>query len=737
MWPRHSRPAPAGARVAAIAVALVALIALCGLGCSDRSLPPTPEVRIERLADRTRIVGAEAVLEVQHAPFRLSLLAVDGALLAAQPEAGGGFRYERDGAAYDLTDWQGEDDRPDGVDFRVATSEDGGDGSSGPALVRVRFLRPRTVEVELRPGEPDTLTAVGARWSSPADEAIYGLTERLRDSPPLAPGTIDIPVDDIRPPEVGSLDRRGESVEMFILPTFSLYAPFYHSSNGYGLAVQGTMPGVFDVARSEPGAISLRFETGTRPESKALTLALYVGPEHATILDEYTAQRGRPFVPPEWAFSNWRWRGELEVGAPAALDGTLVNAQLAEDVSMFDALGIPAGVYMFDRPVFPGNYGLARFAWDEERLPNPQAMLASLGRRGYRTVLWSSLWACGSEPGDTGFQVRALGYLAPGPAGAPPECSDTGEGRFILDPTNPAAYGWYKAKLRDFVAHNGIDGIKLDRGEEHIASAASDVWADGRNGREVHNDYPNLQAKLHFEAMQEAKPDGDFLVFARAGYAGAQQWAIVWGGDIPGSESFGAGRGTDLGLRSAIVSQQRAAFMGFPIWGSDTGGYYEFKDREVFARWIEFSAFSGIMEIGGVGAHAPWAMPTDPAVDPEMIEIYRRYTRLRETLKPYVVAAAREAGATGMPIVRPMPFHDRSDPELRDLWQQYMFGPDLMVAPVWRSGERMQTVYFPRGRWRSYWDRSRVYEGPSRSELEAPLDSIPVFVRDGAEVPGP
>jgi alpha-glucosidase (family GH31 glycosyl hydrolase) len=182
--------------------------------------------------------------------------------------------------------------------------------------------------------------------------------------------------------------------------------------------------------------------------------------------------------------------------------------------------------------------------------------------------------------------------------------------------------------------------------------------------------------------------------------------------------------------------------MGIPIWGSDVGGYYQFKDREVFARWIEFGTFSGIMEIGGTGTlidpgtHAPWDMPTEPRYDQELIDIYRRYTQLRHALQPYIVAAAREA-ATGMPIVRPMPFADRKDRELADLWDQYLFGPDLLVAPVWKVGERQRTVYLPRGRWRSYWDQSQVFRGRRTITVDAPLDTIPVFVRDGAEVPGP
>jgi alpha-glucosidase (family GH31 glycosyl hydrolase) len=440
-------------------------------------------------------------------------------------------------------------------------------------------------------------------------------------------------------------------------------------------------------------------------------------------------------VPPDWAFLHWRWRDELHTGTPAMLDGTAVNAEVAEDVQMYEALGIPPGVYHFDRPVLVGNYGFAQWVWDETRLPNPGAMLQSLRNRGYRLMIWSSLWTCGSNPGDNGLEAQTLAYHVPGPGGSP-NCADVNGTSFILDPTNPAAQAWWRDKVAAFLAANGIQGIKLDRGEEHIPSETTDVYADGRTGREVRNDYPTLQAKIHYDALHSAFPDGDFVLFSRPAYTGTARYAIFWGGDIPGSETLGGGAGTDLGLRSAIISQQRAAFLGVPIWGSDTGGYYEFKDRDVFARWLEFSAFSGIMEIGGKGARAPWHMPTTPAYDQEMIDIYRRYTRLRVTLQPYIVAAAQQA-ATGLPIVRPMPFHDRRDRRLADRWDQYLFGPDLMVAPVWKIGERRRTVYFPRGRWRSYWDRTQKFSGPRTVAFDVPLDTILVFERVGATVPGP
>ena len=686
--------------------------------------PARVETRISSKVVRVQTKAAMA--EVRRAPFRLRVLA-DRKTLVREQSTGGLF-YERAGAAHGLGDVRDARAIADGVQLDVETDE------GSPATLTLRFLTSRTLEVALDPPDAASVSAAGERLRSPSKERLYGLTERLRDSPLVAPGVIDVPQDDIKPPEVGSLDRRGETVEMRVVPTLSVYAPFYQSSFGYGLAVAGTTFGVFDLAKTDPGTVSFRFETGTAPATKRLVFEVFVGPDYATILDEYTNVVGRPIVPPSWAFLHWRWRDELHVGPPALLDGAQVNAELADDVLMYDALGIPPGVYLFDRPVLAGEYGFGQWRWDEVRLPNPESMLQSLKRRGYHLMIWSGMWACGNTPGDNGVEAQALGYLVPGPGG-PPHCADIGGTSFIVDVTNPAAQSWWRDKVAAFVRTYGIQAIKLDRGEEHIPSEATDVWADGRTGREVRNDYPTLQAKIHHDALASAFGD-DFLLVSRPAYSGTQHWSTFWGGDIPGSESFGSGAGTDLGLRSAIISQQRAAFMGIPIWGSDTGGYYEFKDREVFARWIEFSAFSGFMEIGGHGTHAPWDMDTTPAYDTEMIDIYRRYTRLRVTLQPYIVAAAAEA-SSGLPIVRPMPFADRKDPKLGDLWDQYLFGPDLLVAPVWKVGQRSRTVYLPRGKWRSYWDASKVFTGRRTVTVDVPLDTIPVFVRAGADVPKP
>jgi alpha-D-xyloside xylohydrolase len=709
-------------RTAVPAIILALLLAGCG-----GTVPATaPSTTVERLPDRIRLHTAAATAEIRRDPYRLRVFRQDGTTLYTAEREQGGVFYERDGTTQQLTQVRSDVDVDGGVELSVATTED------QAASVTVRFITARTLELTIEPPSPETVAAVGDRFDTPDDELIYGLTERLRDSRPLPP--TGVPTEELTPVEVGTLNRRGESVEMYVRPTFSLYAPFYQSSRGYGLAVVGTTVGAYDVAKTDPHVLSFRFETANTRASQRLRFHLFVGPAYATILDEYTALTGRPLVPPAWAFLHWRWRDELALGAPVPLDGTPINPQVAEDVTMYEQLGIPAGVYIFDRPWTPCEFGFSRFAWDDARLPNVSEMLAAMRRRGYKLVVWSATWTCGNQPGDNGADALSLGFLAPGTI-FPPRCANTGGSDFILDATNPAAREWWRDKIAAFVKAYDIDGLRLDRGEEFIPSAASDIWADGRNGREVHNDFPTLQAKIHYDALTAARGN-DFVLWSRPGYGGTQRFAVFGGGDYPGSTFLGGGPGTDLGLRAAIIAQQRVAFMGFPIWGSDGGGNYEFKQRDVFARWIEFNAFSGLMIIGGTGNHAPWNMPTQPAYDSEMIDIYRRYTQLRARLQTYITTAAVDAGKSGLPLARPLVFDYPDDPNVLDRWDEYLFGPDLLVAPVWRNGERARDVYLPRGDWRSFWDDSLRYDGPTTITVDVPLDRIPVFISGDARNPG-
>ena len=304
--------------------------------------------------------------------------------------------------------------------------------------------------------------------------------------------------------------------------------------------------------------------------------------------------------------------------------------------------------------------------------------------------------------------------------------------------TNPAAQAWWRDKVAAFVRANGIDGIKLDRGEEHIPSEATDLWADGRTGREVRNDYPTLQAKIHHDALAQRLPAATSCSSRAPATPARSSGRRSGAATSPAARTSARGPGTDLGLRSAIISQQRAAFMGIPIWGSDTGGYYEFKDREVFARWIEFSAFSGIMEIGGHGTHAPWDMPTTPAYDTEMIDIYRRYTQLRVDAP----VLHRRGGRRGRRQACRSCVRCRS-PTARTASSR-ICGTSTSSDPTcsWRrcgrSGQRSRTRLLPAREVAQLLGRDRGRSRDRRTvTVDVPLDTIPVFVRDGADVPKP
>ena len=129
-------------------------------------------------------------------------------------------------------------------------------------------------------------------------------------------------------------------------------------------------------------------------------------------------------------------------------------------------------------------------------------------------------------------------------------------------------------------------------------------------------------------------------------------------------------------------------------------------------------------------------MPREPRFDSELIEIYRAMVQLHHDLIPYLRRYARIAAERGIPIARPLVLAWPDDPRVRDLWDQYLYGDDLLVAPVWREGAREREVFLPPGAWEDFWDATRVFEGPITLKVSAPLGRIPVFVRAGAIVPG-
>jgi alpha-D-xyloside xylohydrolase len=689
---------------------------------------PAGALIVTDLGSSVQLATPELTVTVDKAPFRLSV--ADAGATTILEEAPGApnasLAYFRGASEFRVTQVNAYLQSGDRVDFTCGTSE-------GPtATVAVRFPDDGTFFVELAPPTPATVTEAAETFVAPAGERYYGLTERIVGSEGPLGATSEL-----IPQAVGSLDRRGELVKMSVAATISIYAPFFHGSNGYGVFVDGPMQGSFDLAKTVSDRLTMRFNF--ERSSGSFRYWVFHGPDHARIVDRYTQLTGRPWQPPRWAYKHMRWRDEHHTGVTSLLDGVAVNADLVEDVTMYEALGFPTpGWYNLDRPWSPGaskggcpELGFARFTLDPARFPNATQMIASLRARGTRTVVFDAPWACGdqSDPLDNAYEAHLFGYYAPN---SPDH----------IDFTNPAATLWWQDKFGAFVTSTGISGFKLDRGDETAPSAITDVYFDGRNGLQLHNDYPRLYVKAYADRLQAVLPD-DWVTMARPGYAGSQAYGLYWGGDTTGAELFGLNAGTDKGLRGAILSLQHLAFMGFPNWGTDTGGYYQFKQRDVFGRWLEFSALCPVMEIGGgtklgdpFGPHAPWAMPTTPTNDFEMAAIYRLYTWLHHELVPYSYSEGIGAHATGHPIATPLVFEWPNDPNLAGLFDEYLYGPSLLVAPIWQNGSRARDVYLPAGAWTNFWNDDDVRTGPvSVAGASTPLGRLPLWVRLGSIIP--
>jgi len=647
------------------------------------------------------------IVKVWSNPFGLQILSKEKEVvtMTSNYSTSHSLYYSRNGEKYYLESLTSKENIENGVALHFRTTEGGG------AKVTVSFATDRSVKVTLSLDKTDGWLWAGQDMQLFNEEAIYGLTERISSS------YLD---SELYPKEIGSLNRRGEWIPMIVIRSIGIYTPFYHSSRGYGLYVDSTFYGIYDVGQQKADRLRFTFNTA-KGHDPILTYYLFYGPSHDAILDEYTSLTGRPFIPPLWAFGHWRWRDE-DAFVTGELDGHIINGQVAEDVLKYEEFGFPIGNYMIDRPWTPGDQGFAEFAWDETRFPNPDAMRKSLFDRGYHLIIWGAPWAIGWDPGQNGYEAEQYGYYAP-------------HSRTFIDFTNPAAYEWWKNKVLNFSLADNVHGWKLDRGDEDQPSTWFDIYWDGRSGAEVRNAYPVIYQKCYFDAMQEAYGD-DFVNVFRAGYSGSQQYGIANNGDVRGALSKNPDDSTDLGLRSSIISQLRCAFMGFPIWGSNTGGYQEFRNREVFARWLEFSAFSALMDIGGTGNHAPWDMPTEPQFDEEMIDIYRYYTKLHHELAPYIHEYAQSSAQTGRAVSRPLVFDYPDDPNVKDMWDEYFYGPDMLVAPVWKIGVRQRDVYIPAGEFIDYWNPSETVVGPDTISADVPLNHIPIYIRKGSKIMG-
>ena len=292
----------------------------------------------------------------------------------------------------------------------------------------------------------------------------------------------------------------------------------------------------------------------------------------------------------------------------------------------------------------------------------------------------------------------------------------------VIDLTNPAAYNWFKDRvIKECSLNIGIDGWMADFGE--YLPTDDIVLHSGRSPMLEHNRWPALWAKCNYDAVAENGQLGNVVYFMRAGAKGSQKHALMlWAGDQCVDFS------RHDGLCTVICAALSAGISGCGLHHSDIGGYTSLfgnkRTKEVFLRWAEMAAFTPMMRTHESNR------PDENFQYYNDEDCMRQLARLVEIfimLAPYTKSVVKENADRGIPVQRPMFFHDESDPNLYDLQFQYMYGPDVVVAPVCKASQSEWSLYLPKGQWKHLWT-NQLY-GRGMVTVPAPLGCPPVFYR--------
>lgn len=501
-------------------------------------------------------------------------------------------------------------------------------------------------------------------------------------------------------------DPRGERTSTEFDPYYVSIPFFYHQSYP-----AGTMSGSF-VDNGYRGAYEF-----SRPEEYRIHFAggqyteyIFAGPRMPAILTAYTWLTGRTAPPPLWSlgYHQCRWFDYTQ----DAVEGI---AQRHRDN------GIPCDALWLDIEYMNG-YRV--FTWNTTSFPDAPGMLKRLEDKGFRVITIidpgvkhdPGYWVydqaverdvlCKTEGGDI-----YIGQVWPGDTAFP-------------DFATEEARDWWGELNAAHVA-SGLAGIWNDMNEPatgNIDPGAMRFDKGQESHERYHNQYALLMAMGTTQGLLKAMPGKRTFVLSRAGFAGIQRYAANWMGD-------NLSRWDHLWV--SIPMAAGLGVSGQAFVGADIGGFAGNSNAELYLRWMQYGALTPFCrnhsEIGNVDQYA-WSWG-------EVVqEIVREAVRLRYRLLPYIYASFLTASETGAPVQRPMVFDHQDDPTVRDLDDQYLFGPDLLVAPVLQPGQTARQVYLPEGDWYD-WHSGERHDGLAFLHVPTPMERIPVFARGGSVIP--
>ncbi|MEI7556851.1 TIM-barrel domain-containing protein [Candidatus Chlorohelix sp.] len=515
----------------------------------------------------------------------------------------------------------------------------------------------------------------------------------------------------------GLLDQKGCVLDLMQRNT-EVTIPFYVSNRMYGFLWNNPTLG-----RVEFGKTTTRWVANS---ANQLDYFVTAGNSYHEIMAQYAAVTGYSPLLPEWAAGFWQSKLRYTN-----------QAEVMEIAAEYRRRGLPLAGIIIDA------YHWTRMGdmqFDPIHWHDPAGMVRELEEMGIKVMV--SIWPHLNTASRNYPEMLERGYFVRTKRGV------NGVNLFrdiesphhiffpLYDPSNPAARQYFWEQVREGYYSNGIKSWWLDACEPEITNFDYDnlVYYAG-DGRQIGCMYPYLHQQTFYEGMKAVGED-EILLLSRSAWAGSQRWGtVVWSGDIPP---------TFESLRAQVTAGLNIGMSGIPWWTTDIGGFLggnpdSSEYRELMVRWFQYGVFCPIFRLHGfrepynetqaIGApNEVWSFGE------EAYEIISGLLHLRERLKPYLMGQMRLAHEQGIPPMRPMFFDFPDDSQCYGIDDQFLFGPDILIAPVLEANIRKRQVYLPTGvDWREV-ATDKVYSGGQSIEVDAPLERIPLFVRASTDI---
>lgn len=457
------------------------------------------------------------------------------------------------------------------------------------------------------------------------------------------------------------MNKYGQKINLYTcdpngVETAGMYKPipFFLSSRGYGMFMHTSSHITCDFGNSYGASNKLLIG------DELLDLFVFIG-EPKDILDQYTDLTGKAPMPPLWSFGLWMSR----ITYFSEADGRQVAAKLRRNQ-------IPADVLHFDTGWFEVDWR-CDYEFAKSRFDDPEQMIADLKEDGFRTCLWQLPYFV---PQNKLFpEITRQGLHVKNDKGNIP-FEDA-----VLDFTNPNTIDWYEGKIRRLL-EMGVAAIKVDFGE---AAPYKGIYHNGRTGFYEHNLYPLRYNKIVSDLTKEV--NDEHIIWARSAWAGSQRYPIHWGGDAETS---------DMGMEAQLRGGLSLGLSGFTFWSHDIGGFTRRTPEALYRRWLPFGVLSSHTRCHGQPPKEPWDYGA------EFEDYFRKVVEMKYRLMPYVYAQAKRASEQGLPMVRALFVEYPDDPDAWSIDDAYLFGSDILVAPLFEEGLSERAVYLPGGDWVDY-----------------------------------